>query len=95
MNLALTLTAGPLSATLPHDVTQDKATQMLDWFLDGWAGEMPEGLTVAQQAQWKLDQAHRRIEDYFVAEARRNRARALREAAASIEEQAEADTTLP
>lgn len=74
--------------------TDAQVGDILEWFILGWASPMPEGLTQAQQRQWKLDQAHTKIWDYVRSEARRNRLSALRAEQANIEEQATQETEL-
>lgn len=53
--------------------TNAEVAQILEWFLIGWPEAMPEGLTVAQQNNWKLHQAHRKIIQMVTAEAKSNR----------------------
>lgn len=72
MALTHTITAGPLTASQTWDVTNAQADKRLSLFILGWAGPMPEGLTAAQQGQWKLDQAQQKLVDWFKAEVARN-----------------------
>lgn len=83
-----------VTSTITFKKTNAEVGQVLEWFISGWAGPVPDGLTQTQQNQWKLEQAHRKIVDYVIREARRNRLQMLRAADTSIEEQAESDTQL-
>lgn len=74
--------------------TDAQVANIYEWFIADWAGAMPEGLTQAQQNQWKADQANRRILDYVIATARANRLKQLKAAQASLEDTATQETQL-
>lgn len=97
--MASTLTLKVATVTSPVDLNKTGKTDaqiaaILEWYIADWAGPMPEGLTTAQQNQWKLDQATTRILDHVVSTARNNRLKQLRSQQASIESQAETETQL-
>lgn len=70
-----------------------EVANILEWFMVDKIDPMPDGLTQAEQNQWKLDQAHNEVIRYVVREAKRNRANQLR-AQQTVEEQAENETRL-
>lgn len=80
-----------LNATGKTDV---EVGLIFEWLIWEKLAEMPEGLALAQQRQWKLDRAHRVMLDLAKAQARRNRIRILQEASVSLEQQAELETAL-
>jgi hypothetical protein len=90
----LNITVGSTTSTITPAKTNAQVAEILGWFILDWAGTPPEGLTVAQLNQWKLDQATRRIADMISQEARRVRLRELRDAQASLDEQADEETGL-
>lgn len=55
---------------------------------------MPDGLTVTQQNNWKLEQAHNKMIEYVVRDARRIRLQQLQAAQGSLEETATQETQL-
>lgn len=91
---SLTITVGNTSSTITPAKSNQEVATILALFIADWAGPEPEGLTVAQSNQWKLDQAARRVADMISQEARRVRLRELRDAQASIEDQADQETGL-
>ncbi len=88
------LTVGAISSSITYALTNAQVSDVLNWFILDWAGPVPEGLTVAAQNQWKLDQANAKLRDYMRAESQRNRRRMLVEAQASVDVQADAETAL-
>lgn len=88
------LTVASITSTITYAQTNAQVALTLEYFILGWAEPMPEGLTVAAQNQWKLDQANAKIRDYVRAEARRNRLQQLRDAQANLGEQADSETAL-
>ncbi len=97
--MSATLTLKVATVTSPADLnrtgkTDAQVASILEWYISDWASPMPEGLTVAQQNQWKLDQAATRIVDHVVSTARANRLKQLKAAQGSIEDQAAAETGL-
>lgn len=88
------LKVGTVESTITYSQTNAQVAQTLEWYILGWAEPMPEGMTVTQQNQWKLDQANAKIRDHIRAEARKNRLRILRESQANIETQADTETAL-
>lgn len=88
------LEIGQVNSEIIFAKTNAEVAQILEWFILGWADAMPEGLTVAQQNKWKLDQAHKKMLAYVQREARANRLTQLRAASTSLEQQAEQETSL-
>lgn len=64
MALTLTITAGPVTGTISYPVSNAKAELIIDTLLYGWAGDVPEGLTPLQEAQWKIDQTASMIDGW-------------------------------
>jgi hypothetical protein len=87
------LNAATLTSTTPVNRTNAEWANILIWFIADWSSPMPEGLTVTQQNQWRLDQANAKIAVYIVSEARRNRRLEL-QAASTIDATADADVAL-
>lgn len=88
------LQTGVLISTRTFARTEQEFRQILTWFMRDKISPEPEGLTQAELNQWRLDQAHEEIWRYVMRDAHKNRLRELREAQASIEEQATTDTQL-
>lgn len=88
------LTVASVVSTITYTQTNAQVALTLEYFIMGWAGDMPEGLSVAQQNQWKLDQANAKIRDYVRADARRNRRKMLADAQGSIDVQADQETMI-
>jgi hypothetical protein len=53
--------------------TNQEVGQIIEWFLLDWPYKMPEELTTAQQNQWKLEQAHKKMLKMVVMVAGANR----------------------
>lgn len=83
-----------VTSTITFNKTNAETATILEWFISDYASPMPEGLTVLEQNNWKLAQAHRKMLDYVVRDARRLRVEQLRAAQASIEDQANQETAL-
>lgn len=94
MSSSLTLKVATVTSTITFTATDQQVANILTWFIEGWAGDMPSGLTQAQQNQWRLDQATQRIVDYVRATAQQNRLRDLQAAQQSLSDQAASDTQL-
>ena len=70
---SLTLTIGPVTSTYEFKKengtlrTNTEMSQIIEWFITEYPpeGTMPEGLTVAQQNQWKLDAAVSKLVRYM------------------------------
>jgi len=94
MASSITLKVATLTSAVTFAKTDQEVASVLRLFIKDWASPMPEGLTTAQQNQWALDQATARIVAMVRQEAQRARLRELREAQASIEDLATADTAI-
>lgn len=94
MSSILTLKVATVTSPITLNKTDSEVAQVLRWFIKDWASPEPEGLTNGQLNQWRLDQAATRIVDMVRQEAQRVRLRELREAQASIEEQAATETQI-
>jgi hypothetical protein len=92
-SLTITINAG-LSSTITPSKTNAQVAEILNLFILDWAGPPPEGMTVAQTNQWRLDQATRRVADMISQEARRVRLQQLRDDQADLETQADQETGL-
>lgn len=88
------LTVASTTSTITYAMTNAQVAQILEWFIADLLSFMPEGLTAAQQNQWKLDQANAKIRDYVRSEAKHNRARILRNDQINIDQLADADTAI-
>lgn len=66
-----TVAAADATSTKTVTLTDAQLAARVRWFIDGWAPEMPAGLTAKQQRQWMLDQLHQRWWDWLVAESNR------------------------
>lgn len=93
MSSTLTLKVAAMQSQITFAAGDAQVATVLTYFISDWAGPMPDGLTQAQQNQWKLDQAAARIGEMVQSTARRNRLRDL-QAQGTLETQADGDTTL-
>lgn len=91
---SIVVNGGTSSSTKTVNRTNAEWAAILGYFIEDWATPMPDGLTVAQQNQWRLDQATARVADFVESTARRNRRRDLAAAQTSIDDAAAADTSL-
>lgn len=93
MSSKLTLQVATFTTTYTSSLTDAATADLLVWFIVNTADAMPDGLTEAQQNQWKLDAVRDKLVTYIRSEAAANKARAqLIEAQAEIEQQAAQDT---
>jgi microcystin degradation protein MlrC len=93
MTNSLVVNAATLMSTTTVNRTNAEWSNILGYFIADWASPMPDGLTVTQQNQWRLDQVNAKLANYLVSEARRNR-RAQLQAASTVDAQATADASL-
>lgn len=94
MASSLTLKVATLTSTVTFAKQDSEVANVLLWFIEDWAGPMPDGLTTQQQNQWKLDQAAARIVDYVRQTAQRNRLRDLLAQQQSAADQATSETAV-
>jgi hypothetical protein len=94
MSSSLTLKVGNMTSTVNFSKTDAEVGKILLWFAEDRAEPAPEGLTQAERNQWHLDQATQQLVRHVRQEAMRNRRRQLVAEQASIDAQAEAETSL-
>lgn len=94
MASSITLKVATVTSTITLSKTDSEVAQVLRWFIKEWAGPEPEGLTTGQLNQWRLDQAAARMVAMVRQEAQRVRLRELRDAQASLDEQATGETAI-
>lgn len=83
-----------MTSAITFAKTDAEVATILGYFIADWASPMPDGLTPAQQNQWRLDQATARIVAMVRQEAQRVHLRGLLAAQTSAADQAAADTQL-
>lgn len=94
MSSSLTVKVATFTSAITFAKSDAEVATILGYFIADWASPMPDGLTVPQQNQWRLDQAAARIVAMVRQEATRVRLRELKAAQTSVEDQASQDTAL-
>lgn len=92
MASSLVLKVATVTSTYTSSKTDAETAQILEWFIADVVDPMPEGMTVAQQNQWKLDQATAEIRRYIVRKAAQNRERMLNVERGDVTSQAATET---
>lgn len=67
MALGIKITGGPLTSERLYEMTNERATQLVDAYIYGQVGAIPPEMdTAAKIAQWKLDQVRILLEQHFM-----------------------------
>lgn len=94
MSSSLVLKVANVTSTITFAKTDAEVATILGYFIADYASPMPDGLTQAQQNQWRLDQAAARIVQMIRHEAQRVHLRDLLAAQQSASDQAANDTQI-
>lgn len=94
MSSGISIKVGSVTSTIALNNTDGQVANILSYFIEDWAGPVPDGMTQAQANQWKLDQATQRIVNYVRQTAQQNRLRDLQAQQQSLSDQATSDTQL-
>lgn len=95
MATEIRLQVGPFVSVRDQFLKTDiEIAAILEWFIADVVSEMPEGLTQAEQNQWKLDQANAEIVRHISWKANRNRWRARQEQRETEDRQAQEEGQL-
>lgn len=94
MSSSLTLKVGNFTSPITFAKTDAEVAQVLRWFIANWADPEPEGLTLAQLNQWRLDQAAARIVNMVRMEAMKARLKELQAQQQNVEQAAVNDTAI-